>query len=76
MAAPSSGVSVEWRNSHERGELAAIEAPKFRQLGDEGSCRNRSYAGHGGEKLLSLSPGRRSTHAGVDVAVNLGEFLF
>jgi hypothetical protein len=52
------------------------QAMEFRQFGDERSRRHWANAWRGGEKLFGLAPNRRGAHAGVDVGVDLGEFLF
>src|SRR5450755_1295021 len=55
------------------GRDAALDR---RQLGDERSRGDGTYARHGDEKLLGLPPHRRSAHAGVDIGVDVGELLF
>jgi hypothetical protein len=76
MAAPSPGIAVERRDANESGEFTAVELSEFRQFRDERSRGHWANAWHGGEKLFGLAPNRRGAHAGGDVGVDLGEFLF
>jgi len=71
-AAPCAGIAIERRDADKGSEFSAVEAAKFRQIGDAGSGGNGTYAWHGGEEVFRLAPGGRGAHARGDV----GEFLF
>ena len=69
----------DWRVKGARPASAAIclrlERAKFRQVGDERARDDRPNAGHGGQQVLLLAPGRRTAHAIADLGVEFGEFL-
>src|SRR5262249_14858258 len=54
-------------------QSACIKLAEFGQLGDEGARDGWPYAGHRGEQVFLLAPGRRAAHGIVDVGVEAGE---
>ena len=68
----------DWRvrgEADQGGDFAPVEAAEFGQFGDQGAGDGRPDAGHGGDEVLFLPPGRRAAHRLVDVGLEAGELL-
>src|SRR3954453_9326452 len=75
LALPPAGLAGVGGKAGEAGDLLVVEGAELRQLGDEGSRSGRSDAGHRGEEVLFVAPGRRAAHADVDLGIDFGELL-
>jgi hypothetical protein len=75
FAFPLSGLTRPGREPDEACDFAPVEPAEFGQFGDQGAGDGRPDAGHGGEQVLFLPPGRRAAHRFVDVGLEAGELL-
>jgi hypothetical protein len=65
-----------WGKPGERRDPLAVELPKLRQLGNQGSRDHRPDAWHRDEQVFLLAPGRRAAHGIVNALIKRGELLF
>ena len=73
VAAHRPGVAVDRSDADDRGEAAAVEAPEFGQLGDQGAGGDVADTRDGGEQVLRLAPGRGAADGVVQIPVDVGE---
>src|SRR3984885_14037180 len=73
-AAPDAAVAIDRRHADEGRDFAPVEAPEFRQLGDEGALGRLAHARHAGQKVGVGLPGGALSDRPVDVAIEVGKF--
>src|ERR1700733_3622714 len=73
-AAPDAAVAIDRRHADECRDFAPVEAPEFRQLGDEGAQGGLAHARHAGQKVGVGLPGGALSDRPVDVAIEVGKF--
>src|SRR3984885_2916748 len=67
-------VAIDRRHADEGRDFAPVEAPEFRQLGDEGAQGGLAHARHAGQKVGVGLPGGALSDRPVDVAIEVGKF--
>jgi hypothetical protein len=65
-----------WSKPGKRRDPLAVELPKLRQFGDQGSRDYRPDARHRGEQVFFLAPGRRAAPGIVNALIKRRELLF
>src|SRR5215471_21264242 len=73
LAAPLARLAGEAGEADKRGDLLAIKASKFRQLGNQGPRDCRADGGYRGQQVLLLTPGWRAAHGIVNVRIDARE---
>src|SRR5215831_3955591 len=71
LAAPLARLPSEGGKAHKRGDVLAAEPAKLRQFGNERARDYRPDARHRAEQVHFLAPGRRATHAIVNIRLDV-----
>jgi len=70
-ASQRSAIAIDGSDAGEACDLAPIEAPEFRQFGDQGAHSGFGHSMHAGEKVGFGLPGGAFPDRAVDVAIEL-----
>jgi hypothetical protein len=73
LSAPLARLAGEGGEADKRGDLLAIKASKFGQLGNQGPRDCRPDGGYRGQQVLLLTPGWRAAHGIVNVGIDARE---
>src|SRR5215510_9383917 len=73
LAAPLARLAGEGGEADKRGDLLAIKASKFRQLGNQGPRDCWADGGYRRQQILLLTPGWRAAHGLVNVRIDARE---
>jgi hypothetical protein len=76
LAATFAAVLIEGGNADNRGDLTAIEAPQFRQVGQHGMAGDLAYAFKARQKIFLLTPRWRGTNTRLELFIQVLQFGF